>query len=152
MQNYKDGCFYCEHNQTQQERMIEIMKLPVSTVYLNRDQTHFGRTIVALNWHVDELFELDHSDLQEFIQEVAEVAEEIKSITHCQKINYAIYGDTVSHLHFHLVPKTSKDSDWNEAFVNSPQNIRLIENEEEYRQFIQQMKERLERKHETIDD
>lgn len=152
MVEYKDGCFYCEHSQTQKERMIEIMTLPLSTVYLNRDQTHFGRTIVALNWHVDELFELVRSDLDEFMKEVANVAEEVKKITHCEKVNYAVYGDTVSHLHFHLVPKKSTDSDWNEAFVNSPQNVQLIDDENEYHQFIEKMKERLEKKYETFDD
>ncbi|EMW5328243.1 HIT family protein [Enterococcus faecalis] len=152
MDYFKEGCFYCEHNQTQRERMIEIMKLPVSTVYLNRDQTHFGRAIVALNWHVDELFELSSSDLQEFMKEVADVAEEIKFLTCCMKINYAIYGDTVSHLHFHLVPKSSTDNDWNDAFINSPQNVQLIRNEGKYRQFICKMKERLEEKYEAFND
>lgn len=146
MHNFKKGCFYCEHNQVQKERMIEITKLSVSTVYLNRDQTHFGRTIVALNWHVDELFELHGSDLQEFIQEVSDVAEIIQSLTHCDKINYAIYGDTVSHLHFHLVPKQTADNDWNEAFVNTPQNVQLIEDEKEYSLLIQQIRERLAQK------
>lgn len=152
MHNFQKGCFYCEHSQIQKERMIEIAKLPVSTVFLNRDQTHFGRVIVALNWHVNELFELCGSDLQAFTREVADVAKIVCSITHAQKINYAIYGDTVSHLHYHLVPKVSTDSDWDEAFINSPQNVQLVEDKNEYRILIKLIRERLAQQYETIRD
>lgn len=152
MQKYQDGCFYCEHNQTQKERMIEIVKLPVTTVYLNRDQTHFGRVIVALNWHVAELFELNEAELQAFSQEVADVAEAVKVLTNCEKVNYAIYGDTVSHLHFHLVPKVSTDIDWDDGFINTPAKVQLIEAVGEYKRFSQAVKERLQQKYETISD
>lgn len=152
MQKYKEGCFYCEHNQTQKERMIEIVKLPVTTVYLNRDQTHFGRVIVALNWHVTELFELDQIELHAFIQEVADVAETIKILTNCEKINYAIYGDTVAHLHFHLVPKIPTDVDWDDGFINTPSEVHLVEAVGDYKRFGQAVKERLKQKYETVSD
>lgn len=126
MEGFKQGCFYCEHSDVQKERMIEITKLSKSTVFLNRDQTHFGRVIVALNWHADELFDLSDSERQIFINEVSSVAKIISEITNCNKMNYAIYGDTVSHLHFHLVPKKITDVDWNDPFINTPKNIEKI--------------------------
>ncbi|WP_056993394.1 HIT family protein [Lacticaseibacillus saniviri] len=120
---YRDGCFYCEHNQTQVERMVPIIPLDVSTFYLNRDQTHPGRAIVALDWHVDELFELTAPMRQAFIDDVAQAAAILKEYTGASKINYGIYGDTVSHLHFHLVPKLPSDADWDDAFVNNPSDV-----------------------------
>lgn len=122
----KQGCFYCEHNEVQKERMIPIMPLKVSTLFLNRDQTHAGRCIVALNWHVDELFELSEDERNLFMSDVAKVARCLKKTFNAGKINYGIYGDTVSHLHFHLVPKVATDADWDDAFVNNPAQVKEL--------------------------
>lgn len=82
---FRDNCFYCEHNQTMHERMIPIITFDATTVYLNRDQTHPGRVIVALNWHVDEIFELTSEQRFEFIQEVSFTAKTIKKTLQCIK-------------------------------------------------------------------
>lgn len=152
MQNntrYQAGCFYCDHSEIQEERMIEIMPLHVTTVYLNKDQTHFGRVIVALNWHVDELFELTTTERHEFCTDVAMAAKAIKKVTHAQKINYAIYGDTVSHLHFHLVPKHESDNDWNEAFVNTPERPKFLK-DTDYQNTIENIVKELAEEYEAI--
>lgn len=152
MQNntrYQAGCFYCNHSEVQEERMIEIMPLHVATVYLNKDQTHFGRVIVALNWHMDELFELTTEERNEFCTDVAMVAKAIKKITNAQKINYAIYGDSVSHLHFHLVPKHESDNDWNDAFVNMPEIPKFLK-DTDYQNIIENIVKELEEEYEEI--
>jgi diadenosine tetraphosphate (Ap4A) HIT family hydrolase len=146
---YKDGCFYCEHNQTQVKRMKLIMPLDVSTFYLNRDQTHPGRSIVALNWHVDELFDLTSEFRAAFINDVARAAEILKAYTGAEKINYGIYGDTVSHLHFHLVPKKTSDTDWDDAFINNPVNINVKSNIE-LEPTIQKLRILMEKNYEKI--
>lgn len=146
---FKEGCFYCEHNATQGERMIPIVTFDAATVFFNRDQTHPGRLIVALNWHVDELFELTSEQRSEFINEVALTAQVMKDHFHASKINYGIYGDTVSHLHFHLVPKVTSDSDWDDAFVNNPENP-LYLSDEKNEALIKELRAELEGLYETI--
>lgn len=148
-QGVRPGCFYCEHSEIQRARMIFITKLSTSTVFLNRDQTHPGRCVVALNWHVDELFELKGKELTQYTQEVADVARVLKSITGCKKINYGIYGDTVSHLHFHLVPKKPEDDDWDDAFINNPQNP-ITGKDDVNNRLISQIRQELEDRHETL--
>lgn len=144
---YLDGCFYCEHNDTQKDRMIEVMPMHVSTFFLNKDQTHPGRSIVALNRHADELFELSEIERNEFIKDVSIAAETIKRLFNAEKINYGIYGDTVSHLHFHLVPKKTSDDDWDDAFVNNPENPKRLD---DYSELIEKITKELEKYYEKI--
>lgn len=144
---YKDGCFYCEHNDTQKERMIEVMPLHVSTFFINKDQTHLGRSVVALNRHADELFELSDIERNEFMTDIAVAAKTIKKLFNAEKINYGVYGDTVSHLHFHLVPKKSSDTDWDDAFINNPKNPKILA---DYNDLIEKITKELENYYEKI--
>lgn len=139
---YNSNCFYCTQNETLHERMIEIEPLNVSTFYLNRDQTHRGRAIVALNWHVDELFQLNNVERNAFAEDVARAAQALMKAFHPDKINYAIYGDTVSHLHFHLVPKYKTDPDWDNAFVNNPTDPKQLK-EDDYQRLMQELRNNL---------
>ena len=137
------GCFYCEHNLVQKNRMMEIIPLSVSTVYLNKDQTYEGRVIVALNWHVDEIFELDESQRNMFFSDVSLVAKILKKYFNADKINYGIYGDEVSHLHVHIVPKKKNAFGFGEAFINNPQKIKNI-TEHDQNRLIKDLKKELE--------
>ena len=51
-----NNCFYCENGEKLNSLMIEICKLPCSTVYLNRDQKHPGRCVVTFKDHKTEYF------------------------------------------------------------------------------------------------
>jgi diadenosine tetraphosphate (Ap4A) HIT family hydrolase len=128
-------CFYCTKNQDLQNLMIEIAKLKVSTLYLNKDQTHRGRCIIALDKHVTELFHLSKIELHQFMDDVSRAAEIIQTTFKPNKINYAIYGDLVSHLHFHLVPKYEGYLEWGEAFNNSPRTKQILE-DHDYRVIV----------------
>lgn len=119
-------CFYCSKDQQLESLMIEIAKLNVSTLYLNKDQTHKGRCIIAFNRHVRELFQLEQEERYYFIEDISKVANVLDRLFHPDKINYGIYGDLVSHLHIHLVPKVKESPEWGEAFVNSPESKKFL--------------------------
>ncbi len=116
--------------------MIPIADFSTSTFYLNKDQTHKGRSIVAFNDHKRELFELTQVEREAFIEDVANAANALQGAFDPAKVNYAIYGDLVSHLHFHIVPKYENGEEWGEAFVNAPQEKKLL-SDNEYDQCIQ---------------
>lgn len=122
--------------------MIRMEDLTTSTFYLNRDQTHRGRSILAFNDHKRELFELTPFELQAFMEDVAKAAKALQEAFRPQKINYAIYGDVVSHLHFHIVPKYENGEEWGEAFVNAPTHKKFM-NEAEYELLIKTIKGQL---------
>jgi ATP adenylyltransferase len=105
-------CFYC--TDAHQDYMKEICRLSASTVYLNNEQEYRGRCVVALNEHHTELFHLPAPLRAAYMDDVAAVAQAVQRAFAAEKINYAVYGDIDSHVHFHVVPKhrTSKNWGW----------------------------------------
>jgi diadenosine tetraphosphate (Ap4A) HIT family hydrolase len=101
--------------------MLEVAPLQVSTLYLFKEQTHPGRCIVAYNGHVNELFELNASELALFTADVARAASAIKAAFNPAKINYGAYSDKLPHLHFHLVPKYVDGPAWGTTFTMMPE-------------------------------
>jgi len=112
-----EECFYCAKDARLFQLMVEICRLETSTLFLFREQTYRGRCVVALNTHETELFRLDRETLFAFSRDVAKTAAALQRAFGADKINYAIYGDLVSHLHYHVVPKKKGGPTWGEPFA-----------------------------------
>lgn len=134
-------CPYCEKDETMDKIAIHVAKLSVSTLYFFREQSHPGRVTVAYDQHVSELVDLRADQRDAFFADVAEAARVVHDIYHPDKINYGAYGDTMPHLHFHLVPKYRDDFEWGGVFTMNPQAKFLTE--EEYREAIKRIREKL---------
>ncbi len=114
-------CKYCRGDEKElSPLMTHVTDLPASRVYLWKDQTYHGRCVVAFNGHKTELFALTPGELEQYMRDVALVARVVAKATGCQKVNYAIFGDTAPHLHLHVVPKAPDQPNWGEAFVLMP--------------------------------
>lgn len=110
------NCFYCEKTEKLNSLMIPVIELQYSMVYLNRDQKHRGRCIVALKEHKTEYFQMTEEQNAGYFAEVSLTARVIQNIFHPDKINYATFGDMVPHVHVHVVPKYQDGLQWGEAF------------------------------------
>lgn len=119
------SCFYCEKDARLLALMTPLAGMTWSDVYLFNDQKHRGRCIVALREHHDEIFQLSDAQRDGFFAEVAAVAEAVSRYTGADKINYAIYGDNVSHFHAHLVPKIRDGLQWGGPFTDSIPTVTL---------------------------
>ncbi|MCL1818510.1 MAG: HIT family protein [Spirochaetaceae bacterium] len=117
-----DNCRYCSKGTDLAEVVAD---LEVSTLYLVKDQSYKGRCIIALNDHKTELFQLGPEELQAFSRDMARAAKALYEIFKPGKINYAAYGDTYPHVHFHLVPKYDGGKSWGQPFElpPSPENF-----------------------------
>ena len=115
------NCFYCSKSEKLYELMIEICKLKVSTVYLFKDQTYKGRCIVQFKDHKTELFQLTEEERNTFFEDVAKVASALYKVFSPDKLNYAILGDNLPHLHCNVIPKY-KDNNFSELASNSEGN------------------------------
>ncbi len=134
-------CMYCMEDERRDNLMIEIGKLSVSTVFLFKEQTYRGRCNVVYNGHVKELFQLDDQELVAYMKDVKKVAEAVDKAFQPNKINYGAYGDTLHHLHMHLVPKYEGKENWGSTFEMNPGKTYLTE--EEYQETIEKIKENL---------
>lgn len=122
--------------------MIEVCELPHSTVYLFRNQFFAGRCVVAFKGHKRELYELTPAERAGFMDDVARVAAALNQIFHPDKINYAIFGDEVSHVHFHVVPKYRSSSEWNRPFPLNTVSKKML-SDAEYKDLVARLKSQI---------
>lgn len=127
-------CFYCQRNELQRSLMIQICELSVSTLFLFKEQSYYGRCVVAYKDHVNELFELTEESRNAFMSDICKVAEAMQKAFIPAKINYGAYSDKLAHLHFHLVPKYKEGLSYGETFEMNPHKIYL--SDDEYEQII----------------
>lgn len=136
-----NDCMYCLKDERQDNLMIEIAKLGVSTVFLFKEQTYRGRCNVVFKDHVKELFDLSERELAAFMIDVKKVAAAVDKAFHPNKINYGAYGDTLHHLHMHIVPKYEGRENWGSTFEMNPGKTYL--SDREYVDLIDKIKENL---------
>ena len=114
MKSDPKDCLYCQNNETQHNLMIEVAKLSVSRLFIFKEQTYHGRCLVAYDKHVDD---------------VVRATRAMQKVFNPVKINYGAYSDTLSHLHFHLVPKYEGGPDFGGVFRMNPQEVYLTDKE-----------------------
>lgn len=142
MNTIKDcNCAYCMNNELLDAFGIKICDLNVSQLYLFKEQSHKGRVIVASNYHISEITELDAEGRAAFFEDVNRASLAVHKAFNPDKVNYGAYGDSGHHLHFHLVPKYKDGYEWNGVFQMNPKEKFL--SEDEYSKLIAQIKENL---------
>jgi len=135
-------CVFCSRDERLDQLMLEICELSVSTLYLYKEQSYFGRCVVVLNDHQRELFHLPEETRAKLMEDIARVAAAIEKAFLPDKINYAMYGDTMPHIHFHVVPKYKDGDCWGSAFdFNSN---RTYFKDEQYQAMIEKLMKYLE--------
>lgn len=134
----QQDCMYCMKDERLTNLMIEIGTLDVSTLYLFKEQTYRGRVLVALNHHEREMFHLSDDIRNRLMADVAKAAKAVEKAFAPGKINYGAYGDTMPHVHFHIVPKYEGGEQWGTTFVMNPGKTYLTEGE--YADLIEQIK------------
>lgn len=99
------GCDQCGF-----ELFVPITHLSVSTLGLYAsDDIFVGRCILMLDDHYEHMHELPADVAAKFMLDMQTAADAISAITDCERINYAILGNTEPHVHAHLIPRYSDD-------------------------------------------
>ncbi len=131
-------CLYCQNGELLESLMIEFAQLPTSRVFLFKEQTYRGRCLVAHNDHIHDLNELSDEDRNAFMADVVRVTRAMQQALNPAKVNYGAYSDTLSHLHFHLVPKYEGGPDFGSTFTMNPKQTYL--SPEECERIMQKIK------------
>ena len=98
-----------------------VAKLSVSDWGIYDDSRFPGRSIVKLRDHQEDFSELNPSETAEFIADVQTAMGIIKNLTRADRVNVAILGNAVPHVHAHLIPRFSAEephpnqSPWNDT-------------------------------------
>ena len=62
MQSDPKQCLYCTNNQTLKDLMIEFAQLRVSRAFVFKEQTYYGRCLVAYKDHVSEIVNISDEE------------------------------------------------------------------------------------------
>ena len=138
---FDENCSYCAEGTLLDAFGIKIGELPMSKVILFKEQSHKGRVIVACKRHVDDITQLTKEERIQYMEDVSHVAEILHELYHPDKINFGAYGDTMHHLHFHLVPKYRDGYEWGGVFAMNPHEKEL--SSQEYEEMISKIREKL---------
>jgi diadenosine tetraphosphate (Ap4A) HIT family hydrolase len=113
------ACVFCpvleglRHTETYRvpsgEVIRKIQELPTAIVVLANDQYYPGYTLVIAKTHATELYDLPAHESTAYCQDMLRVAKAIATVFQPRKMNYELLGNTVAHLHWHLVPRYDWD-------------------------------------------
>lgn len=134
----KDGCPYCQKGEFLEKFGRLAFETETSEVIVFKDQHHKGRAIVAYKKdHVAEIQDLNDQERNAFMKDVSDVAKAIQKAYNPDRINYGAYGDTLGHLHIHLVPKYKDGFEWGGTFV---MNTNEYASDEEINKVVEDLK------------
>lgn len=141
METEHKDCSYCAEGELLAQFGIKICELPMSKLILFKEQSHPGRVIVACKKHVDDITELTQEERAQYIEDINRTAICIHKAFRPDKINFGAYGDTMHHLHVHVVPKYKDEYEWGGVFAMNPH--RTEPSEEELQKVIDTIKANL---------
>jgi diadenosine tetraphosphate (Ap4A) HIT family hydrolase len=108
-----------------------IAELETGYAVLADNQYYRGYTIFLSKRCVPELHDLPPDVRLQFLQEMSLVAEAVFRAFKPRKLNYELLGNSVAHLHWHIVPRYADDPNpqwpiWsNQAFVDAPRRTNI---------------------------
>jgi len=103
------SCKICEKAWPPQDHFIG--DLGLTKAYLFEDQFFSGWTVLILQDHRTELFQLTRGERTELIDDVSRVGEAMTKIFDVRKINSELLGNQVPHIHWHVIPRLRTDPD-----------------------------------------
>lgn len=101
------ACAACDKSWPPSEARIAGFAL--SDAYLHQDQSMLGWTVLVLRRHATELFELTEKERAELIEEVSALARAVAIAFDARKVNYALLGNQLPHIHWHVIPRRADD-------------------------------------------
>jgi len=105
------GCDLCERiaRTERSENAFSVARTRTGYVNLADTQYHEGYTIFVAKRCVAELHELEPDFRDEYLHEMALVAEAVHRAFSPRKLNYELLGNGAPHLHWHLFPRHRDD-------------------------------------------
>ncbi|MDD5036846.1 MAG: HIT family protein [Methylococcaceae bacterium] len=115
----------------------KIIEFEYSVGFLNVDQSYPGRSVLILKQHFEHFHEIPLPIFAQFNCEMRRLAEGIDTVFKPDRLNYAVLGNLIAHVHWHVIPRYRSDENWGGPPwpIKSPQHLP----ESEYRTMAQRI-------------
>ncbi|MFQ5869950.1 MAG: HIT family protein [Candidatus Zixiibacteriota bacterium] len=113
MADFCENCVLCQKilSRELESHPRKVADLQVSTAILSSNQICRGYCELIYNrGHVTELFRLSTEERRLFCEDLNRLAEAIYDGLQPHKLNYELLGNSVPHLHWHLIPRYLDDN------------------------------------------
>lgn len=104
-----------------------VAELSSGLVHLKHDADYRGFCILVFRRHAVELHELTEPERRQWMEDIARVGEVVTGVCNPAKLNVAMLGNMVPHLHCHIIPRYPEDPEWGgpPAF-RAPEQVRPL--------------------------
>lgn len=140
----ENTCMYCKGNEDLVSMMLPICEVDGFQLYLHKNQTYLGRSVLAYNEHVGTVAEMDPEKCRNFFAAAQKVTRAITEVLNPGQINLGMYADKVRHAHIHIAPKYEGGPDWGSVFQMNPLPEKHL-TEAEYADLIAKIKAAIEK-------
>lgn len=83
-----------------------------AVAFVNLDQSYPGRSLVILKNHYEDVLAIPEAEFIQLNQDMRTVAKAIQQAFASPHTNYAILGNEVAHVHWHIIPRYTGDPNW----------------------------------------
>ena len=104
-------CRFCRENAAEPPHEL-VTTLDSGRVLLQDDAAFRGYCVLAFHRHQVELTELDAPERTALMADLDRIARAVQAVVRPAKLNYAILGNEVPHLHAHIIPRFPDDGWW----------------------------------------
>jgi diadenosine tetraphosphate (Ap4A) HIT family hydrolase len=106
-----EGCAMCEQGRPEEnEYGVRFFAGEVADAYLQKAEIQRGYTIVVWRGrHVAEPTELDEREAAQYWSELLHVGRALEQVLEPVKLNYDLLGNSLPHLHTHVIPRYADD-------------------------------------------
>ena len=105
-------CLFCNLLEQANSNFTFILKLKYGSLFLNLRQNYKGRCLHVLNRHQENFHSINDDIFTGFNNEVKKIGNVLYEIFSPDLINYALLGNHIQHIHWHLIPRYKHDSNW----------------------------------------
>lgn len=101
------GCPACQGRWP--DAACRVAEIGPAVLYLHDDQFFPGWCVLVLKRHATELYQLAPEEGAALIEAVSRAARVLAATYGARKMNYAVLGNLIPHVHWHLTPRLPGD-------------------------------------------
>lgn len=106
-------CPLCAPRPEQSEFIFFVRQLDISSLYLGRNQASFGTCLLIFDpRHAVRLDQLSDDEWLRYAVDLKRAESAIKRVVDPDHINVELLGNSVPHLHWHIIPRYRSEDRW----------------------------------------